>query len=95
MDWKQFFKPTIAKLALTIIIFAVFVPVFEYRIRCQIPPCGVATRSIITHVIKDINIEGINYVNIIIGLIVSYLISCATLFGIQKVIKKPTSTRKS
>jgi hypothetical protein len=82
----EFFRPTIAKLAITLIIFLVFVPVvsIDSGARCATESCESESKSDVSLLIYAILLlegEGINafgffYVSIIAGAVVSYVLSC-------------------
>ena len=95
MDWKEFFKPTSVKIILTS-VFTLFVPVLEYPYMCTIPPCGNGLLSVYKYLIDNITnngsinnyIVGINYFMLLIGLFLSYIISCSVLFTAKKPLNK-------
>ncbi len=95
MNWKEFFKPTLSKMIVLAIIFAVFVPFIHYDtgIRCIQAPCPAgATGSLLVYVLFSHNLYiytgGVLYINLIIGLFVSYLVSCILILIVNKLRKK-------
>lgn len=79
MNWREFLKPTAFKIIAFIIIFVFFVPFIHYDtgIICVKAPCPTdVTGSILMYLYSNNLIYGIIYDNLIIGLIISYLISC-------------------
>lgn len=93
MNWK-FFKPTIWKIVIFVIIFIVFVPFIHYDtgIRCEQAPCPAGTTgSLLKYILYShdfyIYSGGILYINLIIGLIISYLISCIIVTLYNKIKK--------
>ena len=83
MSRKEFFKPTLTKIIVSVIIVIVFVPFIHYDtgIRCIQAPClAGATGSLLMYLLFSPNLYiytgGILFTNLIIGLFVSYLLSC-------------------
>ena len=84
MKWDKFFAPTMEKFALLSIIFVLFVPFIEYDngIRCIKAPCPSSdTGSVITYLIISPSkyIYSISAVNLVVGLVAAYLVSCAAI----------------
>ena len=80
MNWREFLKPTPFKIVGFIIIFVNFVPFIHYdtgRI-CIVGPCpSDTTGSLLMYLFwSNQHVYGIMYYNLIIGLIISYLVSC-------------------
>jgi len=78
----RFFKPTIAKLLIFLVVFVVFVPVvsIDTGVRCITEPCDSASSvSLIIYLIsmfEDVTVFEFLYTYIIVGVIVSYILSC-------------------
>jgi hypothetical protein len=78
----NFLKPTIAKLVIFLIIIVVFVPVvrIDTGVRCITEPCDSASNvSLIIYLIsmiEDVAVFEILYTSIIIGAVISYILSC-------------------
>jgi len=83
MDLKKLFKPTLNRLLLSLILFSMFVPFINYDngIRCIAAGCD--TINIGSFAIYAIfgfpYIYQINYLILLAGIVVSYLISCITI----------------
>jgi len=90
---KEFLRATWGKLLLFIIISILFIPFLKYHVRCQIPPCWTISKTLFTSLINSMNFEGINYFNLIIGLIISYLVSSAFIIWFNKLKKKIESKK--
>lgn len=96
MSLKLFLKPSIAKIIISLLIFVIFVPFVYYDtgIRCIKAPCPAgANGSIVMWLFFSYNFHlfSISYVILIIGILLSYLVSCLILFAINK-IKNNLST---
>ena len=96
MDWKEFFRPTIGKLILFLIILVIFVPFIRYDngIRCFIFPCpadttGSAAMWMMSRIYAG-HIYEINYSSLTLGLIISYFASCLIISIFKKTQKKNT-----
>jgi len=93
MNLKSFLKPTLAKIIVTILVLVIFVPFIHYDngIRCVRAPCpsedegSIAMWLIFSH---HFYIYSLSYVNLIIGIFLSYLVSCAAIFAIEKMREK-------
>lgn len=85
---KNFFRPTVLKVILSLILFVVFVPVLEYPFMCNIPPCGSGLATMFRYFYGGFTIHGINFVMLILGVILSYIISCAISSGVRKILHK-------
>ncbi|MEM2138498.1 MAG: hypothetical protein QW568_05400, partial [Candidatus Anstonellaceae archaeon] len=89
MNWEKFLQPTFAKLALASLLFIVFVPFLEIDtgIRCITVPCLSSQLNTILsyhlfyfqHTYVRPHIYQILYINIVLGLLLSYFASCALL----------------
>ena len=93
MNLISFFKPTIAKIIIAVIIFIIFVPFINYNtgIVCVTFPCPSSAKgSIILWLLfsYELHIYSVYYVNFIIGTISSYIASCIIVFAINKIKKK-------
>lgn len=94
MDWKEFFRPTLSKIFVFLVIFVVFVPFIPYDtgIRCFREPCPSGTTgSVLMYLLFSHNLyiyASIKYYNLIIGLIASYLVSCVAVSIFSKIKKK-------
>ena len=97
MNLREFFKPTIAKTIIFIILFISFAPFVPYDtgIRCITTPCPSSTiGSLIQYLLFSYDFYiyfPILYTNLIMGIIISYLISCALISIIKKIKKKKNS----
>jgi len=93
MNSKKFLKPTISKIIAAIFILIIFVPFINYDtgIRCIAAPCPAsANGSIVIWLIFSYNFQiySISYAALIIGIILSYLLSCIIIFAINKTRKR-------
>lgn len=94
MDAASFFNPTVKKIVVAAVIFALFVPFISYDTgaRCIRAPCYVAEAagSIVTWLIfsYDFRIYSLSYAMIIVGLIASYSISCVINKSKRRAAKK-------
>ena len=97
MDWKEFFKPTIGKIVLFLILLIVFVPFisFDNGMRCITAPCpSVTTGSLLMwYGLKFGSIYELHYLYLVIGLIVSYLVS-AIIVSLFNLVKNKIRNRK-
>lgn len=90
----QFFRPTIFKLVVTLIIFFVFVPLFriDTGVRCITEPCeSTSDVSILIYLFSMIEhaaVFEVFYANIVTGLIISYIISCIVLVFVDFIKEK-------
>ena len=91
MKFTNFFRPTIPKVIVLIILAVAFVPFINYDtgIRCITTPCpSSASGSILMYLLFSYNFNiytgGINYIILVIGLIISYLASCIIIFLFKK-----------
>jgi len=92
MDWKEFFKPSIAKVVVTSVLFIISVPFIKYYngLTCEMAPCpNESVGTILQYIyhyarygiqyLRYFNfsaIREINFLVLVAGLILSYLISC-------------------
>ncbi|HLC61645.1 MAG TPA: hypothetical protein VJI52_01360 [Candidatus Nanoarchaeia archaeon] len=96
MDWKEFFRPTIGKLILFLIVLAIFVPFIRYDngIRCFTIPCPADTTGSAAMWLMSLKYAGhiyeINYSYLILGFIISYFVSCLIVSIFKKINKKNT-----
>ena len=97
MDMKEFLAPTPFKLALAVLLFALFVPFITYDtgIRCIRAPCpSAATNSVLVYayysliVFPHTSIYALNFQMLAIGLALSYPASCFLFFLAQKYHKQ-------
>ena len=93
MNWKEFFKPTLKKIILTLVLFILFVPFIYYDtgIRCITYPCpSQAVGSIIGWLLSSYNFDiySISFTNLILGLILSYLVSSTLIYIYNKTRRK-------
>ncbi len=78
----NFFKPTLFRVVVALLIFVVFVPLFsiDTGVRCITEPCesnsSVSILIYIFSIFEGATLFEIFYTNIIIGIIISYLVSC-------------------
>ena len=90
MNWKEFFKPTIWKVAVFLIISLVFVPFIRYDngIRCFIAPCPADTTGSVLMWLLAKRYAGhvyeVQYSYLIVGMILSYLASALITETIDK-----------
>jgi len=97
MDWKKFFKPTKAKIITAIIILIIFVPfiIYDNGTRCFMAPCPSSSYasialwlllSLVSLLARHsfVFIYSISLPILIIGIILSYLISCLIIFKKRK-----------
>ncbi len=92
-DLKEFLRPTLWKIIIFIIIFVIFVPFIylDTGIRCIQAPCPSGKiGSILFYLLqsKKLHLDGLYYFGLIIGLIVSYLLSCLIFRICGKKVKK-------
>ncbi len=90
---KEFFKPTLAKIIIALVLVILFVPFINYDtgIRCITTPCDSdANGSILQYLINAPfdHIFNIHWLVLIGGLILSYLIACMIILGYKKSVKK-------
>lgn len=86
MNWILL-KPSLPKIIIFIIVFVIFVPFIEpHGIYCIKAPCPQpGTQSLLTQFLFLKNpIVGISYINLFIGLIASYVVSCLIIFVVNK-----------
>lgn len=90
-DWKEFIKPTRLKIIIAVILSVAFIPFIYYYtgsgVGIWMPPFGGTMGSILMYLLSLSNsarVYRIFYLNLILGLIVSYLISCIILFLYRK-----------
>jgi len=81
INWKEFFKPTILKLIITFLYAYFLVPVVSYDngIRCVKAPCPSGWATLFEYSMGKLTNEyifGFSLINLVIGFIVWYLISC-------------------
>ncbi len=93
MNIKKFFKPTPAKIIFSILLFIIFTPFIYYDtgIRCVTTPCPAgATGSLLMYFLFSYNLHiyDILYMNLVIGLFISYIISSALISLIKKFKEK-------
>ena len=92
MNIQSFLKPTIAKISVAVLILIIFVPFINYDtgIRCITTPCPANADGSIAMWLFSYHsyIYSIYYVNLIVGIILSYLISCLIVFIISKIRKR-------
>lgn len=85
MNFKEFFRPTIGKIILFLIISIIFVPFIRYDngIRCFTFPCPADSTGSVPMWISAKRYAGhiynLNYFYLTIGLAISYLISGAAI----------------
>jgi len=83
-DWKEFLKPTLPKLAITILLVYFFVPMVAIPsslIICKGMNCGSGSSKLLTLFESQFNgsyitLASINYFLLIMGSAINYLISC-------------------
>ncbi|MEK6906479.1 MAG: hypothetical protein AABW81_02565 [Nanoarchaeota archaeon] len=89
MNLKKFLKPTKWKILTFVIISLLFIPFINYDngIRCIKAPCPAdTTGSVIMYLLLSDNfhVYKILYINLAVGLIISYLLSCMIVSLIKK-----------
>ena len=93
ISWKEFLKPTIGKIILTLVLTAVFAPFgdFDQGIRCITAPCPSGPPMIIFYLMALFkgygDIHEIHYLEFVIGVIASYLFSCIIILIFKKLKK--------
>lgn len=86
---RNFLKPTTTNLLIFLVIFVVFVPVvsIDTGVRCITEPCDSASNvSLIIYLIsmiEEVTVFGVLYINIIAGIIFSYVVSCFIIIFID------------
>ena len=98
MDWKEFFKPTFGKIILFLILSIIFVPFIIGDISGVLGRVRETTYPLIYLLIKRFTIHkipynnalGVHYPYLIMGLIISYLVSCLIVLTINKIRNKST-----
>lgn len=95
MDWKSFFRPTLAKIIVAVMIILVFVPFIHYDngVRCIQAPCSSqGLGSIATAVFFTwdfgLQIYSISYFNLVAGIVLAYLVSCSSVFLLNRIKKR-------
>ena len=103
MSWKEFFRPTKRKLAATLVLFVLFVPVLMYPIGAFCIGCQSTMHSLANaafHIIegdRDVTLYGhyffspVFFISIIPEAILCYLLACALA---HLLAKKPEKTGK-
>ena len=97
----EMFKPTKANIILTIILVIIFVPSLsiDNGVRCIRAPCDAdMTASILIYLLALIGggsfIYEVFYLNLIIGIIASYIVSCIIIHVYEKTKKKKKIRKK-
>jgi len=90
MKISEFFKFTWGKAILGGVLFVLFAPAFsiDSGIRCITEPCEVQTSGTLLNFIFGQHIFGVIWISLILGLVISYLVSCFILFLYTKVKEK-------
>jgi len=83
---KEFLKPTLGKIILTLILFVLFIPFIMYSPMITSNPIPIKTVSLTIFLISGNTFFnfGINYTNLVLGLIILYLISCKAIILFKK-----------
>jgi|APSaa5957512622_1039677.scaffolds.fasta_scaffold00914_5 hypothetical protein len=83
-NFIEFIKPTWKKLIIFLLISLIFIPFIEYdnRTRCIVEPCNSSTTGSVLMFLLFSNglyvyLGGILYLNLLIGLIISYFLACS------------------
>ncbi len=88
MEWNKFFAPIPEKIMLLAVLFVLFVPFIEYDngMRCIKAPCPSSdTGSVIMYLLSPVKyIYNISIVNVIVGLMAAYLVSCAAAYYFRR-----------
>lgn len=87
MTFKEFIKLTWEKIVMTLLLTIIFVPFIsaDSGVRCIRAPCDVdITITLLLSIIGGQYIFGVLYLNLILGVIISYLISCAIFYFTKK-----------
>jgi hypothetical protein len=89
MDWKEFFKPTITKIVMSILLVMLIPSTIHYDtgIRCIKAPCPAGSdASFVQYFINApfSYIYSIFWIKLIPGIILSYLISCTIVLLFRK-----------
>lgn len=99
MEWKNFFKPTIGKIVLFILLIALTIFIPKTMEVCPMGPngvvCGMSEAQGIGYPIffgdkasGDAISIGLYPLNLLINIVIYYLISCGILFLYHKIKKK-------
>ncbi len=79
----NFFKPSILKVVITVVIFLFFVPFvsIDSGVRCVTEPCeSESTVSLLIYIISvfegEVTVYDFFYTNILLGIVASYVSSC-------------------
>jgi hypothetical protein len=78
-------KPSLMRIIFTL-ISALFIPAMQYDTCGIVSGCWSIHRSLLSHLIQNIKIHGINYYILIIGLLISYLLSSLIVFYSNRII---------
>ncbi len=85
---KEFFSVSKEKIILTIIIFLIMIffllPV-KVTIMCKNDSLCSSPAYMFVQIYKSYNIEGVNYLYILIELLIAYIISCLIIFVYKKI----------
>lgn len=93
MNWEVFFRPTIAKIAVFAVVSVLFVPFIDYDngIRCFTTPCPAETTgstAMWLFLSYNYHIYEYHFVNLVSGLILSYIASCLAVLVANRLRKK-------
>ncbi len=93
MKIKEFLKPTLVKIIIFLIISSVFIPFIYYHILDKgVPIFNPFGNSILIYlfdlVFRKIGIYHISYPILIVGLVISYLLSSLITYSINKLREK-------
>src|SRR3989338_7364411 len=95
MNWKEFLKPTIGKVSLTIILLLLWLFYFRatvvlWIVNCITAPCNPVPQFVkLTDILNQRAIfSWITIVVWVIELLISYLVSCLVVFALNKIKNK-------
>jgi len=93
MKLTLFLKPTTLKILLATFVFVLFVPFIHYDtgIRCFQAPCpSGAYGSVVMWLVKSAHlyIYRISLIIMGVGMVLSYIFSCGTVYTAEKIIRK-------
>jgi len=92
MNWKEFLKPSIKKIAIFLLLFIaisfiiyffVYTPWIIADFTYTLAPFGIPLT-----IWSDFLISGFSWINFIIDIVFWYLVSCLIVFAFQKLSKK-------
>ena len=98
MNWKEFFRPTLAKIVLLLILPTIFL---EFMMPCDLVvghpctpvlyfpyPLGFVVFAILVALSTGVSLSSSNLILIPVDIVYTYVIACAIVFGYHKWRKK-------